>query len=234
VVRGENHEVTADSTFLDNLDATDRTALLAVTRERTLSSGDLLFRHGESGASFAVLLAGRFKLVSRASSGRGVLLGLRGPGDLIGEIAILDHGSRTADVVAVESARVGVGSADALRRIVAERPTVLLALCRNLNRRLRESDEARVELAALTGHARVAVRLVQLGLRYGEPTERGLAIALPLSQDEIADWTGLSRPAVARALAEFRRAGLVVTGRRSLTLPDPARLRAFAETARDD
>jgi CRP-like cAMP-binding protein len=226
--------VTVDSTFLANLGDADRAALLSATRERTLGSGDLLFRHGEAGASFAVLLTGRFKLVSRASTGRGVLLGLRGPGDLIGEIAILDRGSRTADVIAVESARVAVGSADALRRIVNERPSVLLALCRSLNRRLRESDEARVELAALTGHARVAVRLVQLGLRYGQSTDRGVAIALPLSQDEIADWTGLSRPAVARALAEFRRAGLVVTGRRSLTLPDPNRLRAYADAAQTE
>jgi CRP-like cAMP-binding protein len=226
--------VTAHSTFLDALDEADRNALLSVTHERTLDSGDLLFRHGEAGGSFAVLLSGRFKLVSRASTGRDVLLGLRGPGDLIGEIAILDRGSRTADVIAVEPARVGVGSADALRRIVKERPSFLLALCASLNRRLRESDEARVEMAALTGHARVALRLLQLGSRYGRPTDRGVAIGLPLSQEEIADWTGLSRPAVARALAEFRRDGLVVTARRSLTLPDPRRLQAYAENARSD
>jgi CRP-like cAMP-binding protein len=110
----------------------------------------------------------------------------------------------------------------------------MLALCRSLNRRLREADEGRVELAALTGNARVAVRLVQLARRYGQSSAGGLVIALPLSQDEIADWTGLSRPAVARALAEFRRAGLVLTGRRSLTLPDPDRLQAYADESRTD
>jgi CRP-like cAMP-binding protein len=226
--------VPPDSTFLDDLAEADRTALLGTTRERRLEAGESLFRHGDSGSTFAVLLAGRFKLVSRAATGRGVLLGLRGPGDLIGELALLDQGARSADVIAVEPARVGVGSADALHRILTERPSVLLALTRSLGRRLREADEGRVEMAALTGHARVAVRLLQLARRYGRPASNGVEIALPLSQDEIADWTGLSRPAVARAMAEFRRAGLVVTARRSLTLSNPSGLQAYADAARAD
>src|SRR3954447_2025500 len=150
---GHNRDVSPEPTFLGSLTADDRSALLKLTRERKLASGDSLFRHGEPGSSFAVLLSGRFKLVSRAATGRAVLLGLRGPGDLIGEIAILDQGARTADVIAVETTRVAGGSADALRRILAERPPVLLELCASLSRRLREADEGRVEMAALSGHA---------------------------------------------------------------------------------
>ena len=223
-----------DHTFLAGLNADDRSAVLAVTRERLLEAGDSLVRHGELGSSFAIVLAGQFKLVTRAVTGRLVLLGLRGPGDLIGEIAILDQGSRSADVVALEPARVAVGSADALRRILVERPGAVLALCQNLNRRLREADEGRVEMAALSGHARVAVRLVRLCETHGRPGRAGVDIALPLSQDEIADWTGLSRPAVARALAAFRQDGLVVTARRRLVVTDPARLQAYAERSRPD
>jgi CRP-like cAMP-binding protein len=226
--------VPAVDTFLGSVADADRAALLATTHERTVAAGESLFRHGDPASTFAILLTGRFKVVARAATGRQVLLGLRGPGDLVGEIAILDRGGRSADVVAVEAARVAVGSADALQRVLAERPGAMLALCRSLNRRLREADEGRVELAALTGHARVAVRLVQLARRYGHSTAEGLVIGLPLSQDEIADRTGLSRPAVARALAEFRQAGLVVTARRSLTLPDPDGLQAYADDSQTE
>lgn len=221
----------ADDTFFDSLSEADRAAVLATTSERSLQAGDALFRHGDKGSSFAILLAGRFKVLTRASTGRTVLLGLRGPGDLLGEIAVLDQGSRTADVIAVEPARAAIGSAAALHRVLTERPTALLALCQSLNRRLREADEARVDMAALAGNGRVAVRLVQLGRQHGRMTPEGVIIAVPLSQDEIADWTGLSRPAVARALSELRKAGLVLTRRRGLTLPDPARLQAYAELA---
>jgi CRP/FNR family transcriptional regulator, cyclic AMP receptor protein len=218
-----------DHTFFGNLPAADRAALLATTHERTLAAGEQLFRHGEAGSSFAVILSGRFKLVTRAATGRTVFLCIRGPGELIGEMAVLDENPRTADVLAVETARVAVGGAAALRQLLAQRPTAALALAKSLSWRLRESDEARVEMAALTGAARVAVRLIELSEQHGRSTPAGVEIDLALTQDEIADWTGLSRPAVARALADLRAARLVVTGRRSLTLPDPERLRALAD-----
>lgn len=216
-------------TFIDWLSEEDCSALHAATRERRLDTGDALFRHGDDGDSFALVRAGRFKLVARASTGREVLLGLRGPGELVGEIAVIDHGRRSADVVALEPATVAVGSAESLRQLVRQRPGIAMAIVQSLNGRLREADDGRVAMASLAGHARVAVRLLDLGRRYGQPGSAGTEIALPLSQDEIADWTGLSRPAVTRALAEFRRVGCVATGRRRLTITDPLRLQSYID-----
>jgi CRP-like cAMP-binding protein len=226
--------VIPNETFLGGIGDGEQHAILAVTTERTLAAGDTLLRHGDVGTTFAVLLAGRFKLVTRASNGRRVLLGLRGPGDLIGEIAILDAGARTADAIAVEAARVAVGSADALRRVLAERPTLMAALCRSLAHRLREADEARVEMAALSGNARVAGRLLEMSSRYGRATGGSVHIELPLSQEELADWIGLSRPAVARALGELRAAGMLATGRLSITLIDPAAIREYVRSSRGE
>lgn len=229
---GNNRRVS--ETFLDALATADRDALLAATRDRHLTAGEALFRHGESGATFAVLLTGRVKVVTRSAGGRSVLVGLRGPGELVGEMAALDGSPRGADVIALDDVRARVGTAETLRRLVLDRPGPMLTLCQSLARRLRESDNGRVESAALTGHARVAVRLVELADRYGRVGADGVHIELPITQDELADWTGLSRPAVARALAEFRRSGYVATGRRSMSLPDAAGLRAYAEAHRDD
>ena len=220
------------ATFSEWLGADDRAALLAVVRERRLDTGEALFRHGEAGDSFALVGTGRFKLVAHASGGREILLGLRGPGELIGELAILDHGPRTADVVALEPATVGVGSAEALRHLLHQRPSVAMAIIQSLSARLREADDGRMAMATLAGHARVAVRLLELASRYGLAGSAGTEIALPLSQDEIADWTGLSRPAVARALAEFRRIGCVTTGRRRLVITDLVGLQSCVETER--
>lgn len=216
-------------TFLELLEPADRDAVVATTRNRVLSAGQVLFRHGEPGTTFAIVLSGRVKIVRSARSGRSVLVGLRGPGDLVGEQAVLDGERRGADVVAVEECAVLVGAGDALRKLLDERPAMLLVLCGTLSARLRESDEGRVEMAALTGNARVAVRLLQLGGRYGRVAANGVRIDLPITQDELADWTGLSRPAVARALAELRDGGHVLTGRRMLTLVDPQRLRTYLD-----
>jgi CRP-like cAMP-binding protein len=220
-------------TFLEALAPPDREALLGAVRMRSFGTGDVLFRHGEPGTTFAVLLTGRVKVVTHSARGRSVLVGLRGPGELVGELAVLDDAPRGADVIAVEPARAGIGTADVLRRLVLERSGPMLVLCQSLAGRLRESDLGRVQMAALTGNARVAVRLLELGERYGRAGEGGVHIELPITQDELADWTGLSRPAVARALAEFRQSGHVVTGRRTMALSDPDRLRAYLATDED-
>lgn len=215
-------------TFLDHLYAADRSALLDALRPRGVAGGETLFHEGAGGVAFAVVLTGRFKVVARSANGRKVLIGLVGPGDLVGEMAILSDAPRSADVVAIEAARVAVGSAETFRRqVLAHRP-VLLALSHSLAERLRETDVKRVDAAALDASVRLAAELLELGRRYGHRGADGLHIDLPITQEELADLLGLSRPTVARALAQLRADGQVVTGRRRLTIIDPAKLRAAA------
>ena len=71
----------------------------------------------------------------------------------------------------------------------------------------------------------MAARLVELAERYGEPAARGLRIGLPLSQEELAGWTGSSREAVSKALQTLRNVGWVVTERRRITVLDLEALR---------
>jgi CRP/FNR family transcriptional regulator, cyclic AMP receptor protein len=212
------------TSFLERLDVADRDALLALLRPRAFVRGDVIFRCGEEGTVFGILLSGRTKVVAHGPGERSVLIDLQGPGDLIGELSVLTGGRRSADVIAVEGVRVGIAPASALRRL-AERPNVSLALLATLGERLREANSGRWEIATLTAEQRVGVRLIQLVDRYGRAEETGTRIELPISQDELADWTGLSRPAVARVLAQLRRDGLVTTGRRSLSVLDADALR---------
>ncbi|MFN2560757.1 MAG: Crp/Fnr family transcriptional regulator [Jatrophihabitans sp.] len=214
------------TSFLDRLDVADRDALLALLRPRAFVRGDVIFRSGEEGSLFGILLSGRTKVVAHGPSERSILIDLQGPGDLIGELSVLTGEPRSADVIAVEPVRVGIAPALTLRRL-AERPNVSLALLATLGERLRDANSGRWEIATLTAEQRVGVRLLQLVDRYGRTDETGTRIELPISQDELADWTGLSRPAVARVLAQLRGEGLVTTARRSLSVLDSDALRAL-------
>jgi CRP-like cAMP-binding protein len=62
--------------------------------------------------------------------------------------------------------------------------------------------------------------LVELSERFGEETEDGLKISLPLSQEELASWTGCSREAASKALQALRKRGLVETRRRAVVVLD--------------
>lgn len=188
----------------------------------------MLLREGDQGDDFAILLTGRVKLIARSSSGRGVLVGLRGPGALIGELGAIDGKARAADAVALEAVEAAVGSLAYLHRFLRERPSAMAVVAAMLAERLREADRGRVELASHDAFGRVALRLLELSDSYGriEADGRGLRIDLPLSQDELADWTGMSRQAVARALATMRTRGYISTHRLGLSVHDPDQLRA--------
>jgi CRP/FNR family transcriptional regulator, cyclic AMP receptor protein len=94
--------------------------------------------------------------------------------------------------------------------------------------RLRDSDRKRVEFGAHDTTGRVAARLVELAERFGQTAGDQVKIAMPLSQDELASWTGSSREAVSKALSALRSLGWIETSRLRVVIRDLAALRARA------
>lgn len=214
--------------WLEGLPAGDSEAMRALGAERRYRAGVMLFHHGDEPGSVLVLLEGRVKYVLPGPHGKEVILGFAGPGELVGEVAAIDGGPRSASVEAVDTVRALVVPRAAFERFLETHPAAALRLLRSLARRLRVADAQRLEFAAYDVVGRVARRLVELCDRHGESVEGGLLITLPLSQDELADWTASSREAVAKALQALRRLGWVETRRRRILVRDLAALREYA------
>jgi len=215
----------ADMPFLRQLGREDADALLSLMRRRRVPRGQPLLRAGAAGDAVAVVLEGRIKLVAYGVERREVVLGLRGPGELIGEMAALGAQRRTASAVAVDDVEAAYLSAEELRRFLGSHPSVALVLIRMLVRRLSEADRDRIDLATQDSVGRLAKRLVELAADHGTPDGNGTRIELSLTQDELASWTGATRETVSRALALMRRLGWIGTDHRSITVLDPDALR---------
>jgi CRP/FNR family transcriptional regulator, cyclic AMP receptor protein len=172
-----------------------------------------------------VLLSGRAKVSTTTEEGKEVILAFRGPGDLLGELSAIDGEPRSASVEAIEPVEaLAVASAD-FRAFLTEHPSIALMLLETVTRRLRDADRKRVEYGAHDATGRVAARLVELAEQYGEQGPDGIRIGLPLTQEELAGWTGASREAVSKALQTLRSAGWVATERRRITIHDLEALR---------
>jgi CRP-like cAMP-binding protein len=218
--------------FLASLDAEDSAALVALGTSRTFERGQALFNEGQLADRVLVLRSGMVKVTSSTSSGREVVLAFRGPGELVGDLAALDGEPRSATIRAVEPVEALTVPATAFRALLHERPAVTLVLLTMLGRRLRDADAKRIEFSTYTTIQRVAVRLVELGERFGLQDASGaVRIALPLSQEELAGATGSSIESVGRALQTMRALNCVETRRREiwiLDLPTLTSLRADA------
>jgi CRP-like cAMP-binding protein len=214
-----------ETPFLRQLGQRDAQELLALLRRRHVPKAVPLIRAGAAGDDVIVVLDGRVKLVAYGVERREVVLGLRGPGELIGEMAALGGVRRTATAVAVDDVEAGYLHADEFRQYLREHPDVALLLIRMLIQRLTEASQEVVDLATQDSVGRVAKRLLDLASDHGAPVEGGIRIELSLTQEELASWTGATRETVSRALRLMRRVGWIATDNRSITVLDAAALR---------
>ncbi|MFD6826441.1 Crp/Fnr family transcriptional regulator [Streptomyces sp. NPDC060085] len=181
--------------------------LRALTPRRVRPARSVLLRQGDP-ATHVILLDSGSALItlSRPCGGR-TLLAVRGSGELLGELAVLDDRPRTATVIAAEDCHVHV--VPALEFLTFVNTHGLLApLLRHAITRVRESDAVRVELAT----ASVAVRLASALSRLVEASS---ALSehhpVPLTQAELSQLIGASRNAVGMALRPWREQGWVRT-----------------------
>lgn len=214
-----------EGSFFATLSDEEREALRTRGAKRPFPAGAFLFTEGDSSDHVFVVMSGRLKLCSFTEDGREVVLGIRGPGDLLGEFAAIDEEPRSASVAALEAVEALVIPSERFLDFLTEHPLVAIRLLRSLTRKLRDADRKRVEFGAYDTAGRVARRLVELAERFGTGDAGGVRIDLPLTQEELAGWTGSSREAVAKALKTLRDRGWIETRRRSIVVVDADALR---------
>jgi CRP-like cAMP-binding protein len=217
-----------DQRFVDALGQGHVDALRALGRMRSFPVGAALFNEREPGDAVFVLMSGRVKLSCVTEAGREALLGIREPGDLIGEMSAIDGAPRSATAVALEPVEVLTVSREAFVGFLDRTPGVALVLLRMIAPRLRDADRKRIEYLGQDSVGRVCSRLVELADRFGEPDGDGVHIELAITQEELAGWTGSSREAVIRALRTLRELGWIETRRRGVTLLEVEQLRRRA------
>jgi CRP/FNR family transcriptional regulator, cyclic AMP receptor protein len=212
--------------FTGGLSEAARTALLVAGRPRRYPRHARVFCEGDRSDFVVVIVEGRVKVLVTTPEGGEAVLGVRGPGALVGELAAFDRGPRVATAAALEPLTVRLLSADEFRAFVADQPGAGLQLIGMLIGRLREADRRRAEFGTYDARSRVARLLGDLVT--DQPGNGARPLEVRLSQDEIAGLIGASRESVARALGALRARGFVATGRRTITVLDPNGLTSLA------
>jgi CRP/FNR family cyclic AMP-dependent transcriptional regulator len=215
--------------FLSALSEEEQTAFRALGRVRRFSKGEAVFHEGDDPGGVVAIISGRLKVAVMGAGGREVVVQVPGPGDLIGELSAIAVRPRTATVSAVDEVEAIVVRGPDFRRFVTENPGVAPIVFDHVAALLAEADRQRVDFATRDVTARIAGRLIELAETDGEPETDGVRIKLPLSQEELAAWSGASREAVARSLHLLRELGWIETGRREIKVLNISGLRGLVE-----
>ena len=204
-----------------------RAALWRQGHARSFQRGQALFTEGDLAERVFLIERGWVTVTSTGLGGREIVLALRGPGDMLGELSTLDGEPRSASAVTLSEVEAIVVSGSALAQALND-PEAAREMIRVLAARLRDADRKRLEFAALDTLGRVALRLLELSERFGHEAADGISIELPMSQEQLAGWCGASRESTVKALASLRALGCITTGRRRVVIRDDDALRRYA------
>ena len=189
--------------------ALDDLASRAVSRH--WPKGTRLFARGDEGGFFVVLAEGGLRLSLTALDGRELTIRLVGPGEVAGELAVLDGALRTTDADTTADSRGIVIRRDAFQRVLAAHPAMAQALVAFLCARLRGTTDQIEAIALLPLEARLARLFLTFLQQAGHGTEGGgrADLRLGIDQSEMARILGASRPRTNQALRALREEGAI-------------------------
>ncbi|MBV9566843.1 MAG: Crp/Fnr family transcriptional regulator [Hyphomicrobiales bacterium] len=218
----------AGTPLFKGLSEAELLACAAGFHETGFAKGEMLFARGDVGLSLYLIAEGRVRLAVVSSTGRELSFRHATDGDILGEIAALDGGPRTADAIALTPVKAYSLERGALHRLLFANASFLNAMVVYLCQRIRGTSEQLETIALHALETRLArFLLIALGDRQAQAGKR-IPLELKFSQEELAKLLGATRPKVNTALGVLESAGAI---RRTLDqlFCDPAKLAQIAE-----
>ena len=205
-------------------------ALFADARPVRFDAGQTIFAAGENGTSVLLIELGRVEISNTSISGRKSVLAHMGPGEILGEIAALDGGPRSADAVAATAVSGLVLARENVLAFIAARRDFAQAVIVELCRKVRNASDMFQTQSIIEGEPRLARGLLKLFDKWGTPATEGTAVlAERFSQQDIGEFSGLARENVNRQIKAWTEAGILRVEGRHLVLLDRPALEYLAE-----
>lgn len=215
--------------LFSNMDDNDLLHLAHVVHRKSVPKGHVLFREGDPGDEFLVVVEGSIKVEINSEDGKELTLAILRPYQFVGELALLDDFPRSATVVTLEDCKFLVISKADFHRTVESYPRMCLPILRTLSRRVRLLTDDIASMAFMDSFTRIARKLVALAQDMGHVEPDGsVTIPQPLTHQELANLVGTTRETVTKVLNEMKNKNLITIQRHRINIRDKKR---FAERA---
>lgn len=200
---------------------TDLSEIISNAVVKKLETGEFLFWEGDAPEFFYLLTEGRVKVVKHGSLGRETVVAFFSPGDIFGEVAVLENKPYPASCQAVSETEVLAVSRQAFTEFIERHPMVAMAMVSILSSRLREAQSRFHDMAGERVEQRLARTLERLSAKIGPE--------LPFTRQDLADMSGTTLETTVRFLSRLKE-GRIISSRRGLVIiQDEVKLRLLAE-----
>ena len=193
-----------------------------------IDAGEAVYLAGQRAERLYVVATGAIKLTSTTSEGSEALLDVLGPGSFLGTLPALGADTYAEDAWAMTPGCLLSFGAAQFEAVLDEQPAIARRALTAVGARLRAAQERIRRAAAASAPTRIASILLLLAEQLGVAEDGRILIDVPLAREDLASLAGCASETVSRSLAEWRRVGVVDTGRRWVALRQPAVLAEIA------
>ena len=205
-------------------------ALFGTARPVRFARGATIFSIGDPGTGVILIESGRVEVSTMSVAGRKSVLAHMGPGALLGDIAALDGGGRSADAVAATDVTGRFLPRETLLKFIGAHPALARAIIVELCRKARNASDMFVTQTLPEAEARLARALLCLFDGWGTADSYGaITLTERFSQQDLGAFCSLARENVSRQITAWTAQGILANRDRRLVLLDRARLQALAE-----
>lgn len=190
----------------------------------------ILFHQGDSAKRCFRVNRGRLKLTKLNEQGKEVIFRYIGAGELTAAIAVLKNRGYLVTAESTEETDVTGWDKPTMLQWLRRYPDITISLMGIILDRIDDIQHRYLEICTEHVNQRIARSLLRLMRRAGSKTPDGILIGIPLSRQNIADYSGTTLYTVSRTLSAWEKKGWIKSGREQITITNPHALVQFAET----
>jgi CRP/FNR family transcriptional regulator, cyclic AMP receptor protein len=207
-------------TLFSKLDPAQLALLASLATLQEVRRRRVIFLTGDPGTSVFFVNAGRVKVSRVTRDGKELTLAYRGPGEIFGEVCLLDGGPREEMAEAMENALVMELPREEFVDLLDTNASIGAGLTRIMCQRRRELESKVEDLVFKDVNAKLSELLLDLGRDYGVDDNRGTLLAVKITHQEMANLIGSTRETVSLTLSQFKRNMYITTEGRKIILTD--------------
>jgi CRP/FNR family cyclic AMP-dependent transcriptional regulator len=194
------------------------------SRVRRFPKGTTIYLPSDAGSGVFLLAEGRVKLCSITPDGKQAILAFIEPGELFGELALLEESEREEHAEAMVASTLVLMPGDALERLMSESAALAIGVTKLIGLRRKRIERRLKSLLFRSNRDRLIHLLLDLSSQYGQPDKDGTLLAIPLSHQDLASIIGATRETVTTLLGELQLERLLKVARQRLVVRDLGRL----------
>lgn len=199
-----------------------------ITRMQGFPKNQPIYFANEPSSSIFFLKKGRVKLTRTSPDGKEMIIGLINPGEVFGEMAVVDEGERSDYAIALDECLICAISKDDFSIFVSKNPELDRKITRLIGFRMRKYSERIEQLVFKDAPQRIISFIVNYAEEQGKKIGDEIYIKPFLTHKDIADLTACSRQTVNSILTDLREKGIITFDRKKLVIYDMAKLKELS------